>query len=80
MARLPYADSSNPEIATVVERIERERGKVIELLQGELPSPIDPPSGCVFRTRCPQAIGRCAQEVPALRAITGDSEAACILA
>ena len=57
-----------------------ERGKVIQLLHGELPSPIDPPSGCVFRTRCPQAIGRCARELPALRRLSEETEAACILA
>ena len=36
-----------------------ERNKKIELLQGDLPSPINPPSGCVFRTRCPQALAHC---------------------
>ncbi|MEO8859460.1 MAG: oligopeptide/dipeptide ABC transporter ATP-binding protein, partial [Burkholderiaceae bacterium] len=59
---------------------ERERSKVIELLHGDLPSPIDPPSGCVFRTRCPQAIDRCAVEIPPLRRLSEDTEAACILA
>ena len=48
-------------------------------LGGELPSPIAPPSGCVFRTRCPYAIERCAQEVPALRQV-GNSVVACHLA
>ena len=57
-----------------------ERKKVIQLLQGDLPSPIDPPSGCVFRTRCPKAIARCAQELPALRRLNLDTEAACLLA
>ena len=57
-----------------------ERAKVVQLLQGDLPSPISPPSGCVFRTRCPQAIDRCAAEVPLLRRIDAASEAACILA
>ena len=59
---------------------ELERKKVIQLLHGDLPSPINPPSGCVFRTRCPNAIERCAQEVPALRRLNDDTEAACLLA
>ena len=57
-----------------------ERKKVIQLLQGDLPSPMAPPSGCVFRTRCPLAIARCAQEVPALRRLSDETEAACLLA
>ena len=57
-----------------------ERQKVIQILQGDLPSPINPPSGCVFRTRCPLAIERCAREVPELRRLDGLSEAACLLA
>ena len=57
-----------------------QRAKVVALLQGDLPSPIHPPSGCVFRTRCPQAIARCAAEVPQLRRIAADTEAACLLA
>ena len=48
-------------------------------LGGELPSPIAPPSGCVFRTRCPYAVERCAQEVPALRQVE-NSLVACHLA
>ena len=57
-----------------------ERQKVIQILQGDLPSPINPPSGCVFRTRCPEAIARCALEVPELRQLDGVSQAACLLA
>ncbi len=58
---------------------ERERSKVIQLLVGDLPSPINPPSGCVFRTRCPQAEPRCAAQVPLLRQLDTNSKAACLL-
>ena len=43
-----------------------EKNKTIQLLEGELPSPINPPSGCVFRTRCPIAGPECAKTRPVL--------------
>ncbi|EKT56233.1 murein tripeptide/oligopeptide ABC transporter ATP binding protein OppF [Providencia sneebia] len=43
---------------------DKEKNKVIELLEGELPSPINPPTGCVFRTRCPLADEGCAKTRP----------------
>jgi dipeptide transport system ATP-binding protein len=41
------------------------------VLQGELPSPLNPPAGCVFSTRCPHADDRCRAERPALRPLDG---------
>ncbi|MBV8647806.1 murein tripeptide/oligopeptide ABC transporter ATP binding protein OppF [Paludibacterium sp.] len=57
----------------------RERSKTIQLLSGDLPSPINPPSGCVFRTRCPRAEARCAEELPKLHAVSGDTQCSCLL-
>ncbi|QBJ77754.1 murein tripeptide/oligopeptide ABC transporter ATP binding protein OppF [Aquitalea sp. USM4] len=57
-----------------------EKGKVIQILQGDLPSPINPPSGCVFRTRCPQAEDRCSKETIQLRRISEQSQSSCLLA
>ena len=47
-------------------------------LHGELPSPLSPPSGCVFRTRCPWASEECARTVPVLREVKPERFAACI--
>jgi oligopeptide transport system ATP-binding protein len=47
-------------------------------LAGEPPNPAAPPSGCVFRTRCPHAVPDCAATVPPLRAIAPDHHAACL--
>jgi oligopeptide/dipeptide ABC transporter ATP-binding protein len=60
----------NPEIAR-----ERAAGEVP--IKGELPSPLNPPSGCRFRTRCPLAQERCAEVVPELRSFGGEHRAAC---
>ncbi|HEX3794846.1 MAG TPA: oligopeptide/dipeptide ABC transporter ATP-binding protein [Acidimicrobiales bacterium] len=47
------------------------------ILAGEPPSPINPPSGCRFRTRCPRAEERCARDVPQLREIAPGHQVAC---
>ena len=54
---------------------QRARARPVPII-GDIPSSLSPPSGCVFRTRCPHAIERCTREIPALRRI-GDSEVAC---
>jgi oligopeptide transport system ATP-binding protein len=53
----------------------RERSKGIIPLGGDLPSPMAPPSGCVFRTRCPKATAQCAGDIPAL--LGSDHQVAC---
>lgn len=54
------------------------RGRERIVLQGELPSPINPPSGCVFRTRCPKVMEKCANCKPELKQV-GDRLVACFL-
>ncbi|MFC1437615.1 ABC transporter ATP-binding protein [Streptacidiphilus sp. N1-10] len=56
---------------------ELERAKRGTGISGELPSPVDPPSGCRFRTRCPLARERCAEEQPVMRAFGPEHTAAC---
>jgi oligopeptide/dipeptide ABC transporter ATP-binding protein len=47
------------------------------VLRGEVPSPLNPPSGCVFHPRCPRAEGRCSAEVPPLREVKPGHRGAC---
>jgi peptide/nickel transport system ATP-binding protein len=49
-----------------------------QILTGDIPSPANPPSGCVFRTRCPVALPACATAIPALREIAPAHAKACI--
>ena len=58
--------------------IEAKRERTV--LRGEVPSPLNPPSGCVFHPRCPLAIDRCSAEIPALRELKPGHWVACHLA
>jgi oligopeptide/dipeptide ABC transporter ATP-binding protein len=53
------------------------RKRTRQVLQGELPSPLNPPPGCAFSARCPLAQDRCLTERPTLRPLTGDRKVAC---
>ncbi len=54
-----------------------EKARVRPVLEGELPSPLAPPSGCVFRTRCPKAQNSCAGDRPAMQALGNGHFVAC---
>jgi oligopeptide transport system ATP-binding protein len=72
----PYTGSLLSAIPIPDPRIERGRERII--LKGDIPSPVNPPSGCRFRTRCFNAQEKCAEEVPPLDEVKlGDHEAAC---
>jgi oligopeptide/dipeptide ABC transporter ATP-binding protein len=66
-----YEDPKHPYtralIAAIPEPDPSRRGKPKMVLEGDVPSPINPPSGCVFHTRCPHVQDRCRTEKPALR-------------
>jgi peptide/nickel transport system ATP-binding protein len=55
-----------------------ERARAPRALGGELPSPLNPPTGCVFHTRCPLADETCRREVPAVREMRPGHFAACL--
>lgn len=64
-------------LAAVPEPRPQQKRKFSQAIIGEVPSPLDPPSGCRFRTRCPKATERCASHEPQLRRIGDDHVVAC---
>ena len=63
--------------AVLIARPGGQREEIV--LTGEVPSPLNPPSGCRFHTRCPYVLPRCSQEEPALREVTPQHRVACFL-
>ena len=71
-SQLLYSDPQHPYTRVLLAAVPGtdphvERAKCVDMLEGELPSPINPPSGCVFRTRCSHAIESCALRRPGLQ-------------
>lgn len=58
---------------------EKSRTRKRIILEGDIPSPMNPPSGCRFHTRCPYAMARCKEEIPELRELAPGHFAACHL-
>jgi len=74
----PYTKALLSAVPIPDPRLEAKRERMV--LRGEVPSPLNPPSGCVFHPRCPIAVDRCSAEIPPLREIKPGHWAACHLA
>jgi len=79
-----YANPMHPYTQALIEAVpipdpKLERARLNRGLEGDIPSPLDPPSGCAFRTRCRYAKERCARERPQLRML-GETAVACHMA
>ena len=72
----PYTQALLSAVPIPDPRVAREKKRIVR--EGELPSPLDTPSGCIFRTRCPNATERCAREKPGMVNV-GKRTVACFL-
>ena len=72
----PYTQALISAVPIPDPAVEAKRKPII--LQGEVPSPLNPPAGCVFHPRCASAVDECRQEIPELREIGHDHQVACI--
>ena len=72
----PYTQALLSAVPLPDRALERKRERII--LKGDIPSPRNPPSGCVFHTRCPMAVEECKTIVPTMREIAPGHQAACI--
>jgi len=80
-ARQMYRTPLHPYTRALLEaspRPDPDARRARRLLQGDIPSPVDPPSGCVFRTRCPYVLDACATMVPPLREVAPGRFKACV--
>jgi peptide/nickel transport system ATP-binding protein len=76
-----FADPNHPYTQALLAEVPRleTRQRQFAPVKGEIPSPIDPPSGCHFHPRCPKALPRCQEEIPTLREISPKRFSACHL-
>jgi len=74
----PYTKALLSAVPVADPILDRKRQRIV--LVGDIPSPMNPPPGCVFSTRCPMAIDACSSYVPELREITPGHDTACIRA
>ena len=73
----PYTNTLLSAVPVPDPEVSRARKRII--LEGEIPSPMNPPSGCRFHTRCPHVMPRCKEEEPAFREVAPEHFVACHL-